>query len=539
MAAVRLREYYSARMVQITFEGRRYPVRPDENALDALVRGGASVEHSCRRGSCQVCILKCVDGEVGGEATRRLPQEAREKGYFLPCQCKPAGDLTVARPEREELFVQARVEKVMRLAPGITRIVLEPFTVLSCLAGQYINLRTPDGLVRSYSLGNIVEDDYFVEIDVKRIEGGKVSGWLCDALGAEDTVEISGPTGDCFLREVHEETPLVLIGTGTGVAPMIALAREALRKGWGGKIHLYHGVRDARTLYATEALSKLKSNHARFDFSECVSGGEGPLEPSVYRGRAVDAAFCRDSVEPHAHVYVAGHPDAVDEARARAMACGVPRRAIHSDSFEFAHTTMPRDREKIGAIEPDPELWNALEQGSGLRAILEDFYARAFQDPRLSPFFQHVTKQRAIDKQFSFTADLINGTKNYFGLGPFNAHHWMVISDDLFDHRERLFQECIERHGLEKRLMYRWLSLHERFRREIVKTRPRGLIVEGVERDLEGYDEDTLTIGSLCDGCQSEMPAGTTGRFHRRTGELFCQGCTARRVEDTPPPPVS
>ena len=155
------------------------------------------------------------------------------------------------------------------------------------------------------------------------------------------------------------------------------------------------------------------------------------------------------------------------------------------------------------------------------------FYDRVFADPRLAPFFHRVTKDRAIQKQYSFLADLFSGTRNFFGLRPFNAHHWMVISDELFDYREALMDEILVEVGLAEPFRRRWASLHELFRREIVKSSPRGLIVDGVEQELKPPEEIPIDCSAVCDGCFTEMPAGSTGYFHAQGGEIFCARCSA------------
>jgi len=70
-----------------------------------------------------------------------------------------------------------------------------------------------------------------------------------------------------------------------------------------------------------------------------------------------------------------------------------------------------------------------------------------------------------------------------------------------------------------------------------VKAAPRGLILRGVELPAEGYREELITVGTICDGCGGEMPEGVMGRAHVRTGELFCLPCGARNVGATNRPP--
>lgn len=176
---------------------------------------------------------------------------------------------------------------------------------------------------------------------------------------------------------------------------------------------------------------------------------------------------------------------------------------------------------------PDPEMWAALDNGRGLSEILEDFYKRVYADERLSPFFQGITRQRVQEKQFLFLRQKFTGEKVYFGDRPKNIHHWMVISDDLFDYREAMMVECMKRYGLPDHLVERWRSLESSFRPDIVKDEPWKRTMGDVELPVEGYGELTLDSGTLCDNCGREVDEGTVIRYHLRLGTIYCPRCTS------------
>ena len=176
-------------------------------------------------------------------------------------------------------------------------------------------------------------------------------------------------------------------------------------------------------------------------------------------------------------------------------------------------------------------MWEALEQGKLLRAILEDFYGRVYEDARLARFFEHVTKGRAIDKQYEFLRDKLLGTRDYFGDRPRNAHHWMVISDELFDYREALLSTCARDAGLDERWVARLRAISERFRKQIVKDAPIPKKVRGRALPLEGYEDLVLSAGALCDACGEPIEVEGSGLVSARAFVL--PGLTPSAAEAT------
>jgi truncated hemoglobin YjbI len=187
---------------------------------------------------------------------------------------------------------------------------------------------------------------------------------------------------------------------------------------------------------------------------------------------------------------------------------------------------MPNPKRRAGdELKPDPELWAALGEGEGLTEVLRDFYTRVFEDERLSVFFPHVTKDWVIEKQYSFLAAIISGEKLYFGYRPRNAHAHMVISDELFDYRESMMEDCLRRYGLAEHLIRRVRAIHEVYRKQIVKAEPWPRIIRGHKLPIDGYESLELAVGTVCDGCEGVMETGDVATYHLRTGEAYCARC--------------
>lgn len=175
---------------------------------------------------------------------------------------------------------------------------------------------------------------------------------------------------------------------------------------------------------------------------------------------------------------------------------------------------------------PDPELWQALREGPLLSEVLTDFYTRVYQDEKLASFFDGVTKQRLIEKQYLFMRQILTGEKIYFGDRPRNTHHWMVVSDDLFDYRSHIMESCLREHGLSGPMVQRYMAVEEFYRPDIVKSAPIPRMVGDIERPLEGFDELVMDVGTLCDTCQREVAAGEKAIYHVRLGKIYCSDCS-------------
>lgn len=536
-------------MPNITYNGQSYSCRNDESVLDALTRQGVVVPFSCRNGICHVCLMRKISGKLNSAEQKGLKENLKAKGYFLPCKCMPTDDMELAPPNKDDLYSPAMIVEKILVNDSICKIKLESATNISYRAGQFINLRRSDGLVRSYSLASVPDQDPTLELHIKRMPGGQMSNWILDELKVNDEIEIQEPEGGCFYQPGTQQSPLLLIATGTGAAPLWGIARDALGNGHTGDIYFYHGSRQDRGLYLNEELLNLDKTHRNFHYMPCVSSNE--ITGSAQQGRADSLAFSEHQDLQGWQVFLCGNPDMVYSAIDLAQQQGAGKDDIFADPFELkdlrwqneennlisggrrasdSDTGKQRSRPpqvEVPYPDPDPEIWQALEQGKLLTKILVDFYDKVFEDPLLSPFFEHTTRQRSIEKVYSFLKRVFTGEKTYFGERPRNAHHWMVISDELFDYREDMFMSFVRKHGVPEQLIKRWRDLEETYRRDIVKNNVWGRVVDGVEGPVDGYGEIVLEVGSLCDSCQQEINKGITVRYHIRTGATFCPSCAA------------
>ncbi len=170
-----------------------------------------------------------------------------------------------------------------------------------------------------------------IELQIRRTPGGLATdGWVFAGLAEGDQVELSGPYGRFFLREERAE-PAILIGGGTGLAPLKAMVRHVLETGAPQRLYLYHGARTQADLYDVDYFTDL----------EARSGGQLSYRPvlsddvveGIRHGNvtdAVDADF--DTCAGHV-AYLCGPPPMVEAALKTLMGKRLFPRDIYREDF--------------------------------------------------------------------------------------------------------------------------------------------------------------------------------------------------------------
>ena len=319
--------------------------------LSALSRQGVRVPSACQAGICRACLVRALHGDPGPDGQAGLEDALRADGYFLACQARPAGDLTMALAGGD-IYTPARLLSVRRGGLAL-RVRVRPERPLSFRAGQHVALRVPADraggaeLVRVYSFANGPDeaDRDGAEFYVRVYPGGAMSTWLASARpGAE--LSLGRPSGTCCYQPGEPGAPLLLAGTGTGVAPLAAAARDALAHGHHGPIVLLRGAADPSGLYPDEhlppepvrlrtcVLSRGEDIVAAAVAEYTALAGRGA--PGGPHGTSLTPATCRTSVTSEAQVYLCGGPGVVARTRRALFLAGQSLRRIHCDAFSPA-----------------------------------------------------------------------------------------------------------------------------------------------------------------------------------------------------------
>lgn len=317
-------------MPKITYGGQSYEAG-DLSVLDCLTAQGVPIPSSCHSGLCHSCMMQAVSGNVPEKAKAGLKDTLAAQNYFLACCCYPQESIEIVLPDAAMGKLQARVTRIEYLNADILGIRIKPSQPFVYKAGQFINFFKDEVNARCYSLASVpaLEDELF--LNVRKVPNGLLTGWMFDQLKAGDAVTISEASGDCFYVPGNPGQNLLLIGTGSGLAPLYGIIRDALLNGHQGKISLYHGSYNLGGFYLVDELRKLAQEHENFSYVPCVSDGEAPQ--GYASGMVLDVALHDNPDLSGWRVFLCGHPEMVKSAQQKTFFAGASMRDILADPF--------------------------------------------------------------------------------------------------------------------------------------------------------------------------------------------------------------
>ena len=188
------------------------------------------------------------------------------------------------------------------------------------LAGQHLDLRltAPDGYqaVRSYSIAS-VGDDASIELAVDRLPTGEVSPYLVDDVLPGDQLEVRGPLGRWFVWTPDDARPIQLVAGGSGVVPLIAMARAHAASESPATFRLLYSVRSPADRFFAAELASLASDRFRIDY---IYTRETPLDWPTPPGRVTREVIAATTIPASdaPGVFVCG-PTGFVEAVARSL----------------------------------------------------------------------------------------------------------------------------------------------------------------------------------------------------------------------------
>jgi NAD(P)H-flavin reductase/quinol-cytochrome oxidoreductase complex cytochrome b subunit len=316
--------------------------RPGESLLDAGLRAGVALPFECRSGGCGVCKATLLAGDVdhGDYLESALSKAERAKGKLLLCCATALSDVEIEYEEgaavREQPFgvYAARIERLDKLAHDVMLVALRLVggKRIEFEAGQYINIILPDGDRRAYSFTTPSGETDLVELQVRRMPGGKFTTLLFEHTKVGDLVRFEGPIGAFILREPSER-PLIFVAGATGFAPVKSLLEQAFKMGITRPLYFYWGVRKRRDLYLSELPERWMKEHPNFKFVPVLSEA-GPDDEWTGRTGFVHEAILADFPDLSGFaIYACGSVKMVEAAKPAFVAQGLGEEFCFSDAF--------------------------------------------------------------------------------------------------------------------------------------------------------------------------------------------------------------
>ncbi|MGB5541190.1 MAG: CDP-6-deoxy-delta-3,4-glucoseen reductase, partial [Gammaproteobacteria bacterium] len=264
-------------------------------------------------------------------------------GKALFCQARAASDLLIvvrevdAARDIEVKTLPCRVEKLEHLAHDVIRIYLKlpANDRMQFLAGQYIDVLIKDHEPRAFSIANAPHDDRFIELHIRYVEGGLFTDQVFHSMKAKAMWRIRGPLGTFFLRE-ESNRPAILIGGGTGFAPIKGILEHAFEIGIDKPLHLFWGVRAKRDLYLDTLPQQWLKEHPDFRYTPVLSEPQDDDNWTGATGFVTDEVIKQYPDLSGHDVYMSGPPVMVHAGHDLFMQHGLDESRFFSDAFEYA-----------------------------------------------------------------------------------------------------------------------------------------------------------------------------------------------------------
>jgi ferredoxin-NADP reductase len=233
----------------------------------------------------------------------------------------------------------AVLRTVVRQTARISSFVLEPERPFAFRAGQHVDVRltAEDGYStqRSYSIASAPEAGPQIELAIERLEDGEVSAFFHDVAAVGDAIELRGPIGGHFVWSVNDAAPIVLLGGGSGLVPLMSIIRHrALQRSAASVALLLSCPTWEDVLYRDELLA-LEAERSGFELALTLTR-EPPRRARDY-ARRIDGPMLRDfwtrlPAAPSG-VFVCGSNPFVEAATQAVAELGVPAKRVRTERY--------------------------------------------------------------------------------------------------------------------------------------------------------------------------------------------------------------
>ncbi len=229
----------------------------------------------------------------------------------------------------DEVSHRARVVEVIRETGDAHSIVLEveDKDAFSYRSGQFLTVAVPSDetgtVARCYSLASAPHETDLLKITVKRTAEGYGSNWICDNIEAGNHLTVLPPSGIFTPKSLDAD--LLLFAGGSGITPVISIAKSALAKGSGKVVLLYANRDESSVIFAGELTDLAEKHPDRFVVVHWLESLQGLPTPAHMK------AFAEHFLTYDA--FVCGPGPFMQGVVASLKELGFPRERRHQEKF--------------------------------------------------------------------------------------------------------------------------------------------------------------------------------------------------------------
>ncbi|MBR0566165.1 2Fe-2S iron-sulfur cluster binding domain-containing protein [Azoarcus sp. L1K30] len=314
---------------------RRLAFSSGSNLLDVLRKNEVPVSYSCMSGRCGTCRCRVIDGDIideGPEAGR--PNLIGER-HVLACQSVLTGNCAIEILEADEIvnhparIIKGTVVGIEPVTHDIIKLRMRLAKPLEFSPGQYATLQFSPDHARPYSMAGLPSDEEMA-FHIRKVPGGRVTEYIFSTIKAGAAIKVSGPLGTAYLRRTHTG-PMLCVGGGTGLAPVLSIVRGAIEAGMRNPVHLYFGVRSEADLYNADDLQALAASTPNLTVHIVIASGKA--------GQGQRSGLVTDAIEHDLpdlngwRAYLCGAPAMVEALSLLVTRLGINPSHVHADAF--------------------------------------------------------------------------------------------------------------------------------------------------------------------------------------------------------------
>ena len=244
-----------------------------------------------------------------------------------------------AEPLPQSPWQTATITRIEKRTPRVTSFWFQPSRPFVHEAGQHVDVRltAPDGYQarRSYSIASAPEAGAGIELAIERLDDGEVSPFFHDVAAVGDEIELRGPLGGHFIWQVDDGGPILLVGGGSGVVPLMAMVRHRTLRNAAVSVALVFSSRVWDEVIFRDELIGLDDRRDGFDLVLTLTR-EPARRPSDY-SRRIDARMMMQAIErlPKAPrlAYICGSNAFVSAAAEALIEADMPASLIRTERY--------------------------------------------------------------------------------------------------------------------------------------------------------------------------------------------------------------